>query len=306
MKTENMAKSQKTYDWRSVRNGHGNKVLRTYLLDGKLLGGVSLLPVAKLVGEDGNDLLDLALLNQGVKDDNVLAPGKAVKVGVAMRATLGTVDNIEVLEGELESCSESLHLSLELSILKRRELVKQGLDKDRIGSDQEGLDSEDKQPQVVEEVRAKVSNNLEESGENRRPKGNNQDLRLDEVGAEQSGGLLVEAKLLLEDKVLVPLEREVCNVVGDGEGGKEDDGLRDLAAEGCGRITDEDISGDFPELGKDVVLVEEDGADVAIEGADKVELGLCASVGLFSESATVSGELCPGTREPETCRTPPG
>lgn len=63
---------------------------------------MTLLPVAQLVSEDGNDLADSALLNQGIIDDNLLAPGQSVEVRVAVGTALGTIDNVEVLQREVE------------------------------------------------------------------------------------------------------------------------------------------------------------------------------------------------------------
>ena len=63
---------------------------------------MTLLPVAQLVSEDGNDLADFALLNQGIIDDNLVAPGQSVEVRVAVGTALGTIDNVEVLQREVE------------------------------------------------------------------------------------------------------------------------------------------------------------------------------------------------------------
>lgn len=105
------------------RLGGGGKRGR-YLGDAEELRGVTFLPVTEFVCKNSDNLLGLALLNQGIKDDNVLAPGETVEVGVAVSAALGTIDNVEVLQRELESASQSLNFGAQLTRLKRTEFVK--------------------------------------------------------------------------------------------------------------------------------------------------------------------------------------
>lgn len=268
-----------------------------YLLNTKLLGSMALLPVTELVGENRDNLVNLALLDQGIVNDNVLAPGETVEVGIAVAAALGTVDDIEVLEGEVELGGKSFNLSLELPVLEGRELVEQGQDGNWVGGDHKGLDSEDKQPQVVEEVVAKVSDNLQESGENGSAEGGDQALRLDKIDSElehrqhsarceaqavkyQARSLLVKAKFLLQNKVLIVREREIGDAIGQQVRDEEDNGLRDGAAEARGSILGDGKAGNAPELGKDVVVEEGDGGELIVGGSEEVELGLCASISL--------------------------
>jgi len=132
--------------------------------------------MTQLVGKHGNDLIDLALLDQGVVDDNLLAPGQSVEVSIAVGTALGTVDNVKVLQGEVEPGGQCFNLGLELSILKRSELVEQRQDEDRVDGDQEGLHSKDEQPKVVEEVATKVANDLQETSKNWRTEASDQKL----------------------------------------------------------------------------------------------------------------------------------
>lgn len=91
-----------------------------YLSNGKELGRVSQLPVAKFVGQDGNHLLGRALLDEGVVDDNVLLPRHAKEVRIAVGAARAAVDDKEGVERELEPPSQSLDARLQLSWLQRR------------------------------------------------------------------------------------------------------------------------------------------------------------------------------------------
>ena len=145
---------------------------------------MSFLPVSELVGQDGGNLTSLALLNEGIEDDDVLSPGKTIEVRVAVGAALRSVDDIEVLEGEFESGGQCLNLGSQRARLQRRELVEERQDKDRVDSDHEGLDEQDEDPCVVEEVHAESLDNLEETGEDRTANDGDQGLCLEEVGDE--------------------------------------------------------------------------------------------------------------------------
>lgn len=96
-------------------------------------------PVTKLMSEDRNDLLRLGLLNQSVVDDDVLLPWKAKEVGIAVGTALTSIDNVELLEGELELRGQSLNTGLQLAWLQRRKLVEQWEDGDRVDSNHEDL-----------------------------------------------------------------------------------------------------------------------------------------------------------------------
>lgn len=61
-------------------------------------------PVTELVGENSDNLLGLALLDEGVVDDNVLLPWETEKVGVAVSAALASINDVEFLEREVETC----------------------------------------------------------------------------------------------------------------------------------------------------------------------------------------------------------
>lgn len=64
-----------------------------YLSDTKETSGVAEFPVAKLVGENGNDFVCFRLFNQGVVNDNVLLPWKTVEIGVGVGASLASIND---------------------------------------------------------------------------------------------------------------------------------------------------------------------------------------------------------------------
>ena len=55
-------------------------------------------------------------------------PWKTEEVGIAVRATLGTVDFVEVCERELELAGKAFDALAKLAIGKRRQLVEERLD----------------------------------------------------------------------------------------------------------------------------------------------------------------------------------
>lgn len=252
----------------------------TYLGDTKQAGRVTKLPVTKLVGKNGNNLLRLALLDQGIVDDNVLLPGEAKEVGVGVGAALAAVDDVELVQGELEAGGKGLDLCLELTVLEGRQLVEQGQDGDGVDGDHEDLEGDDEEPEVVEELVARLLDDLEEAGEEGGCEDKGQELRLDEVRDEELGGLLVEAKLFLEDKRLVDGGREAEDLADDGKGQDEDDGVADLAREARGREPEEQVAGPGPELGEDVKVHKGDVLELRVEAVDHLKLCLGAAVGL--------------------------
>lgn len=66
----------------------------TYLRDSKKSSRVSKTPVTKLVCKNSYNFLSLALLNQGIVNDNVLLPWHAEEVGVTVSTSLASVNDI--------------------------------------------------------------------------------------------------------------------------------------------------------------------------------------------------------------------
>ena len=79
-------------------------------------------PVAEFVREDGFDFFDFGFLDESVVDDNFLLPGQAGEVGVAVRAALAAVDDVELVQRELELLGERLDALLEIA-LDRKSVV---------------------------------------------------------------------------------------------------------------------------------------------------------------------------------------
>ena len=83
-------------------------------------------PVTELVREDGLDFLCLALVDEGVVDDDLLLPGQAGEVGVAVGAALAAVDDVEGGEGEVEAGGEGFDARFEVAGGEGGEGVEEG------------------------------------------------------------------------------------------------------------------------------------------------------------------------------------
>lgn len=214
----------------------------TYLRNTKETGGVAQTPVTQLVGKNSGNLLCVALLNQSVIDDNVLLPGHAEEVGIAVRAPLATINNKQLRQRKLEIRSESFHLGLERTGFQGSELVEHGRDDNRPNGDHEDLETSAKQPQVVEELLPGLLDDCEEGGQNGRSQHDSQAKRLDLVCDVEAGGLLVEAELLLQDERVVDRRRRRQKLGDDGKGQNKDDRLGDFTGEPSGRVFEQQVA----------------------------------------------------------------
>lgn len=237
-------------------------------------------PVAELVSQNSEDLFRLGLFQERIVDDNVLLPREAVEEGVGVSAALATINDIQLVQGELEAGRQFIDLGLELAVLEGGELVEQGLDEGGVEGSHQELDAGSKDPGVEDKLRARLLDDLEETGEDRGHEDGREQVGLDHVGDEEAGRLLVEAKLLLEDKGAVDAGRQAEPLLDEHEGEDEDDGVRDLAREARGRVPEQQVAGPGPELGHDVELDEGEVGNLAPEAAGDGEAGFGAAVGL--------------------------
>lgn len=166
------------------------------------------LPVAKLVGKNRDNLLSLALLNEGVINDDVLLPRQTKEIGVAVGAALASVDDIQLVEGELELLGKILYIRLQLAFLQGRELIEERQDGDRVDRNHENLETSAKHPEVVKELITGLLDDAEETREDRRGENDHEQVRLGHISNEQLRCLLVEPKLLFQDKSVVDTCRE--------------------------------------------------------------------------------------------------
>ena len=105
------------------------------------------------------DFLGLALLDERVEDDNVLAlcawlvrvlklcmrstyPRKTEEVRITVRTALGPVDLVQMLQWELELVREGLNACAQLALRERREFVEERLDERGVNEDHDDLESQ--------------------------------------------------------------------------------------------------------------------------------------------------------------------
>lgn len=96
------------------------------------LSGMKIEPVTEFVRYDSLHFFRLGLFDERVEDNNMFAPGQAEEVGIAVRATLGAVDLVQVLEGEAQFARKVLDACAKLAIRKRGNLVEEWLDDGRV------------------------------------------------------------------------------------------------------------------------------------------------------------------------------
>lgn len=171
-------------------------------------GGVSHLPVPQLVREDSLNLRNRRLLDQRVVNDDLLLPGQAGEVGVAVRAPLTPIDDLQLRERELETLRQPFDFVFERAGLEGREFVEQGHDEygvDRYGTE---LDEEREEPDPEEELLACYLDYFEEGCAQGYSEGEREGLAFGEVREPEGEGLFVEAEGFFEDEVVVVAERQ--------------------------------------------------------------------------------------------------
>ena len=234
--------------------------------------------MTKLVTQNSNNLVWLALLNQSVVDNNVLLPGQTEKVRVAVRTPLATVNDIQFLKRELQLPSEILNTGLQLTRLQRRQLVEQRQDSNGIDRDGENLNEHTKQPQVVEERVTSVLDNLEHPTDNRSTQHNAEHLTLEHIRNPQLQRLLIKPELLLENERAVIRDRKRQNRTENIESEEKQQRLADFTLEPSRKIPSERDTSDTPELGEHVTVDKREILNLTVETSDEAELGFCATV----------------------------
>lgn len=156
--------------------------------------------MSQLVGEDSFDLLRFGLLNQGVEDDDVFAPGQAEEIGVTMRAALASINLVEVLEREVEFRGECLCPGTEITIFERRQLVEERLDDGWVEQDHDELEADHECHEPRNESVSGPFEYVEEGGEERRAEDDAETDGFDEVADEYARRGFVEAMFGLHDE----------------------------------------------------------------------------------------------------------
>ncbi len=75
-------------------------------------------PVTELVRKDRYNLLGLTLLNKGIVNDDMLLPRHSEEVCVAVRTSLTSINDVELVKRELQPFSQCFDTCLEVSRFK--------------------------------------------------------------------------------------------------------------------------------------------------------------------------------------------
>lgn len=249
-------------------------------------------PVTELVAQDGDHLLWLALLQQGIINDNVLLPGQTIEVSITVGTALAAIDDVQLRKRELELLGKVLDTSLDLTRLQRGQLVEQGQNHNGVDSDGEHLNEDTEEPKIVEERVTSLLDNLEHGADNWSSQNYTQHLSLEHVRDPELEGLLVETELLLQHEGVVVGDREREDSAEKIEAEDEQEGLRDLALESIGEVPRQHEARDAPELGKNIAVDEKEILDLSIETGNEAELSLGATIRLKAIASLVSFCRC--------------
>ena len=88
------------------------------------------------------------------------------------------------MQGEIQLLGQIFDALLQLAGFERRQLVEQREDGDRVDGDHEDLEAGSKQPEVVEELVARLLNDGQERRQDGRGENESQQVRLDQIGDE--------------------------------------------------------------------------------------------------------------------------
>ena len=172
------------------------QVKHVHLVDGKQLGGVALAPVTELMGQHRLDFLVGALFEKRVEDDNLLFPWKSREVGIAVRAPLAPVDDLQLRKRKLELVRKSVDCVLQRARLERSELVENRNDPDRVDSNEKYGHNQGKDPYIVKKALAGSLDNPERRAADWSAESNHKTLRLNLVHDPKLHRHLVEAEFL--------------------------------------------------------------------------------------------------------------
>jgi len=164
---------------------------------------VHVVPVAKFMSKDGFYFLSLALLDQGIEDDDMFAPWEAKEVGIAVRAALGTINLVQVLERELELRSQTFNPFPKAAFREWRQFVEEWLNNSRVDEDHQDLEREQERHQERNKAVTSPLENLQEGGKERCTECESDQPTFDSIRDKQPRGCLVEPVLFLENEGLI-------------------------------------------------------------------------------------------------------
>jgi hypothetical protein len=156
--------------------------------------------MAKFVAQDRQDVLVLEV-EQCVVEHDALPLPEPKEVCIAVTGALRAVDLKEIREWELVFFCQVLDLSLELLIFESFELIEERLNKVRVYPHERKYEHLDKGPAIQVEPISSRLHDPDECWDEQATKEVRQQLALAKVRNEEGCCHLVEAMLLLDDKV---------------------------------------------------------------------------------------------------------
>ena len=207
-----------------------NGISWIYLSNEKQLSIVATTPVTKLMGQDGNDLLRITLLDQSIINNNAHLPRKTIEVGIAVGVELATVDDIKLMERKVYLLSQSFDTSLELTRFKRRDSEPQA-NHNRVDGNSEDESEDGENPQIVEKRVPSFLDNLHHSSDNRSTYHNKESLIHDPFRDPGFKRRPVESEFLLENERLIIRQRQGEDASDNTEREYKQESLADLALE---------------------------------------------------------------------------
>lgn len=155
------------------------------------------------MSENSYDLLRFTLFNQGVVDNNVLLPWETEKVGIAVCASLASINDVQRFERKLESGGQCFNAGLKFARLEWGQLVEQRENEHGVNGNGEKLDDNTEQPQIVEEACTSDLNDLQEGAQQRDTQRDRQGLTLHHICQPEFDRLFVKTEFFFEDKSAV-------------------------------------------------------------------------------------------------------
>lgn len=129
-----------------------------------------------------------------------------------MGRTLGTVNDIKLVQWKLLLCRKILNGCLQFAVFKRSKFVEKGLDQDGEDGHSNQLESQDKHTHINDERFAEMVENLQKASKYRGDKDNPQSCRFQRVYNEQFFSQLVEPEFFFQDKIVIVRRRQANDV----------------------------------------------------------------------------------------------
>lgn len=149
------------------------------------------------------DILYSLIQQQSIEQYNSLGIKQSIEVGVAMRGPFRSLDDKQLLQGELQGCRQFLNIRPQLSIVQWLVRVKEWRNDTGIDGHKYQRDNAHERPEPDEEVVASTLHDGNDCGGNGQAEGQRHQETLQLVLDEEGQRLLVESVFLFEAEDLI-------------------------------------------------------------------------------------------------------